>query len=88
MGIALLARSITHRSELMTLERAASLVDEFLNSFGGATVQIFSNRRWDWFLFREKPSQGLGNMTSSTFDGGLLVLSDSSAACFWIEEED
>jgi hypothetical protein len=70
------------------LERAAYLVDEFLNSVGGATLQIFSNARWDGFLFGEKSSVAHGGMTSSTFDGGLLVLSDSSAACFWIEEED
>ena len=88
VGTGLLAISLAYGCELMTLERAECLVDEFLNSFGDATIQLFSNGRWDWFLFGEKSSLSWGQMTGSTFDGGLLALSDSGAACFWIEEED
>jgi len=83
-----LHHDLAHGHEVMPEERASSLADQFLNQFPTQGTSYYTNGEFG----RKTPGSADGPswvpVTDATFDTGVLVLSQHSAGCLWVMDED
>lgn len=83
---ALLWKDLAYGTELMPKDRAISYAQEFVRGHAEANSRFYTNGRWHFY--HERSGADWAPFTSATFDGGILIVSDRDAACFWAEQED
>lgn len=88
----LLHEDLAYKAELMPQSRAAALAEGFLSPFGQPSAQFFTNldpgREWKENLSRRWTGFAWNPMTKATFDAGVIAVSQTQSACFWVEDED
>ena len=90
--IRILHKDMAYDCEIMSEKSAAALSTAFLHNFEDSTASFFTNINHSE---EEKKSGPLTwevrdwrPVTNATFDAGIIAISDSEAACLWIEDED
>lgn len=78
----ILCRDMSYNEEIMTLENAALLTDLLfkvlpINTVFYTNLKIYSRTSRSWLP-----------VTDSTFDTGLIAISDLGASLIWFEDED
>jgi len=89
---ALLIADMAFSTPRMSEEEARTVCDEFLSQFG-ADSRFFTNGNWeDGWTKSEGKGASFGPLwapaTDATFDGGVIVLGQSSSGVLWLEDED
>jgi hypothetical protein len=81
----ILHRDLAYCAEIMSLDRAGELTEQFLNQFGTENVRFWTNG-----TFHELRESGAAwnPVTAATFDTGVLVIGPHCSGCFWVEDED
>lgn len=69
--------------ECIPSARARELAQHFIADVGGEAASYYSNGSW-----HQADSRSWGPLTDSVFDGGVIAIGRSIAACVWIEEDD
>lgn len=80
----LLGRSFVYDDECIAAARARELAAAFVAYSGGSTATFYTNAAWD----DKAASYSWTPLTDSVFDGGVIAIGSSIAACVWIEEDD
>ena len=78
-----LSRSFVGHQPCMPRARAEELADAFVADAGGQAATFYTNGDWD-----EAMPRSWTPLTESVFDGGVIAIGPSIAACVWIEEDD
>jgi hypothetical protein len=79
----LLNCSFMGQRECIPLPRARELATAFVADAGGSAAAFYTNGPWD-----ESQPTSFTALTDAVFDGGLIAIGPSIAACVWIEEDD
>ena len=69
--------------ECIPTDRARALAQAFVADVGGEAAKYYSNGQWD-----QANNRSWTPLTESVFDGGVIAVGPSIAACVWIEEDD
>ena len=76
----LLSNGLAYGNEIMSTSSAAELWQQFMALFDGEDVEFVSNT--------DAQMESWSPATPATFDIGVLIMGESRAGCFWVEEED
>lgn len=79
----LLSRSFVGQRECISLPRARELATAFVADSGGSAATFYTNGQWE-----ESRPMSFTPLTDAVFDGGVIAIGASIAACVWIEEDD
>lgn len=82
----LMWRDLAYNDESMHLDEANKIAREFVEFYATKDSKFYSNG--DWHLYHQEESSQWSPMTDATFDGGVVIVSPSTAICFWVEDED
>ena len=85
---ALFHKDMAYDGILMEQVEAESLAAYFLQTFPQDGARYFINGRWDMWILPGFSGRSWGRLTDSTFDGGVIVITDSLAGFIWFEDED
>jgi len=83
----LIWKELAYDTEMMPRSVARGYAEEYVNTYYEDGCVIYSNAR----LNRSGEASDLVfyfSMTSSVFDGGLIIVHKDYAACLWIEDND
>jgi hypothetical protein len=88
----ILHKDMAYNSEIMSAQSAAQLSGEFLRRFDDGTASFYTNIDYSGEGRALGPSTWAGPdwkpVTEATFDAGVIAISQTEAACLWIEDED
>uniref|UniRef100_UPI0033414574 hypothetical protein n=1 Tax=Castellaniella defragrans TaxID=75697 RepID=UPI0033414574 len=73
--------------EIMPLAEARNLAASFIAEFSNVPARFFTNGNWGSPRAAEA-GRSWHPATSSTFDAGVVVLSDHGIGCVWCMDED
>lgn len=79
----LLNRSFVAELDSIPKPRAQELAEAFVNDVGGQSATFYTNGDW-----AESMPRSWTPLTDSVFDGGVIAIGASIAACVWLEEDD
>ena len=80
IAIRLLRADLAYEKQIMSPSNAVELWQRFMALFDGQNVEFVSN------TVAQTDAWSLA--TPATFDMGVLVIGESKAGCFWVEDED
>jgi hypothetical protein len=81
--VTFLSRSFAGHGDCIPSARAQELADAFVADVGGQAATFYTNGYWE-----EPTPRSWTPLTDAVFDGGLIAIGSSIAACVWIEEDD
>lgn len=85
---AVLMEDMAYHCPLVPLSQASALAEEFVGAFRHESARYFTNGEYG----KPRERQGIGASwypaTGSTFDTGVLVLSQTMTGCAWFMDED
>jgi hypothetical protein len=85
--VSLLRLDMAYHAEIMALNEAESLADDFLGIFSAENARFVTNLGKP-----DKPDRPFdvasSPMTESTFDAGVVCIARSIVGCIWVEDED
>lgn len=79
----LLGRSFIGHGDCIPGARAQELADAFVADVGGQSATFYTNGDW-----QEPMPRSWTPLTDAVFDGGVIAIGPTIAACVWIEEDD
>ncbi|PPU68754.1 hypothetical protein [Xanthomonas pisi] len=79
-----LHRYMTYNVEVMPLKLALELSAQFMAEFSDRSTKFFTNGDWG----RKRGDNAWFPATSSTFDAGVIAVSDQKMGCVWCTDED
>ncbi len=82
----LLWKDLAYSGEIMPREDAKKYTTYFFASVVLAGGRFYTNALWH--SYHGTSSFGFNPFTSSTFDGGVLIVEKNLAIAFWVENED
>jgi len=82
----LLNYGVAYKEEFMSTELAKEYTTFLFEDLKEVNSKCFTNGEWN--KYHGTNGFGWNSLTKSTFDGGVLVTTDTLHFCFWIEEEN
>src|SRR6187551_26163 len=83
-----LHRDLAYGNRLIALGRAEELASQVMQRFAQGGARFYTNAEFKHGAAAALVLSRWDPATTSTFDTGVIILSDSESACVWVADED